>query len=147
MTDSENEQLRGRLSTWLRRKGRWKRWTPYYESSLLYLTTTEYGRVYTKHGQDYLVCEGEVSKIPYYVSLSLRGDHRVTKQWGPYKFINGFETTQEAEYLKKMFQYPHLTDVAQRKVTDILFDNSIWIELDDEFIEILNRREEALRNG
>lgn len=136
-----------RLVTWLRRNGKWKSWTPYYESSLLYLTTTEYGRIYTKHGQDYLVCEGEVSKIPYYVSLSLRGDHRLTKTWGPYKFYNGFEVTAEAEYLKKMFQYPHLTDVALKKVTDIYFDYSAWIELDNDFVETLNKREETLRNG
>ena len=135
-----------RLVTWLRRNGKWKRWTPYFERSLLYSAATDYGRIYTKHGQDYLVVDGEISKIPYYVSLSLRGEHRNTRTWGPYKFFNGFETTSQAEYLMKMFQYPHLTDVARRKVTDIYFDYSLWIEIDQDFIETLNKREEALKN-
>lgn len=135
-----------RLVTWLRRNGRWKRWTPYYAATLMYITQTDYGTIYTKHGQDYLLHEGEVSKISYYVSLSLRGERRLTKTWGPYRFFNGFETTAEAEYIKRMFQYPHLTDKAQKKVADIYFDYSIWIELDDEFVGILNKREEAIRN-
>lgn len=134
------------LVTWLRRNGRWKRWTPHYESSLLYITSTDYGRIYTKHGQDYLVANGEVSKIPYYVSLSLRNTRRVTAVWGPYKFINGFEATKEADYLKKMFQYPVLTDVAQSKVTDIMFDYGMWIEHDTEFEETLKAREARLKN-
>ena len=133
-----------KLVTWLRRNGRWVAWNHYYETRLLYKTITEYGRIYTSHGQDYLVTD-EVSKIPYYVSLEVQGTHRLTKTWGPYKFYNGFETTREAEYLMKMFRYPHLTDKAQRKVTDIMFNYGIWIERDIEFENILKEREAWLK--
>jgi len=135
------------LVTWLRRNGRWKRWTPYFEHTLLYIISTDYGRIYTKHGQDYLVSNGEVSKIPYYVSLSLRGTDRVTAVWGPYKFHNGFEATAEAEYIKKMFQYPQLSARAQEKVTDIMFNYNMWIEYDIEFGEVLKERERRLKDG
>lgn len=136
-----------RLVNWLRRHVRWTRWTYHHKTHLMYVAETDYGRVYTYHGQDYLVnSEGEVGKIPYYVSLSLRSINRDTKVWGPYRFFNGFETTAEAEYVKKMFQYPKLTDRAQQKITDIFAEYSTWIELDQEFVEILNKREEAIRN-
>lgn len=136
------------LNAWLRRKVKWTKWTYHHKTHLLYVGATPYGRLYTYHGQDYLVNqEGEVGRIPYYVSLEARGTHRTTKQWGPYKFINGFETTAEAEYLMEMFQYPHLTNKAQKKVTDIMFDYSMWIERDDDFIRVLNKREEALRHN
>lgn len=136
-----------RLVNWLQRHVRWTKWSYHHKTHLMYVAATEYGRVYTYHGQDYLVnSEGEVGKIPYYVSVEIRGVHRNTATWGPYKFYNGFETTAEAEYIKKMFQYPHLTDKAQKKVTDIYFDYSAWIKLDDEFVGILNKREEAIRN-
>ena len=135
------------LTTWLRRNGRWKRWTPYFERSLLYIATTDYGRIYTKHGQDYLVTEGEVSKIPYYVSLSLRNIKRVTAVWGPYIFYNGFEATAEAEYVRNMFRYPHLTDKAQKKVTDIYFNYNLWIDTNQEFVEVLNERERRIKDG
>ncbi len=129
------------LSTWLRRNIKWTKWSYHHQSHLLYVDTTAYGRIYTYHGQDYLVnSEGEVGKIPYYVSLELRGTHRITKVWGPYIFYNGFEATREAEYLKKMFRYLHLTDKAQQKVTDIMFNYNTWIETDQEFMEALNAR-------
>lgn len=136
-----------RLIVWLRRNGKWKHWTPYYSASLLCVSNTAYGTVYTRHGQDYLLHEGDVSRIPYYVSLELQETHRLTQQWGPYKFFNGFETTEEAEYLKKMFQYPELTDRAQKKVTDILFEYSIWIEIDNEFMNVLKERERRIADA
>ncbi len=136
-----------RVAAWLRRNGKWKKWTPYFERSLLYITTTDYGRIYTKHGQDYLVTEGEVSKIPYYVSLTIRGERRITKTWGLYKFINGFETTREAEYLMKMYQYPDLSDRAQEKIKDIFFNYGIWVEMDYDFVSVSQERERRLKNG
>lgn len=142
MADSKDRKL----TTWLRRNGRWVRWTHHYAATLLHKASTDYGIIYTKHGQDYLCHEGEVSKIPYFVSLELQNVHRLTQQWGPYKFYNGFETTAEAEYLKKMFQYPHLTNRAQQKVTDIMFNYNTWIERDEEFLEILKKREQEVRN-
>ena len=136
-----------RLVNWLRRNVKWTKWTYHHKTHLLYVATTDYGRVYTYHGQDYLVNqEGEVGKIPYYVSVEVRGVHRLTKTWGQYLFYNGFETTAEAEYIKKMFQYPKLTERAQQKVTDIFAKYGTWIELDNDFVATLNKREEAIRN-
>ena len=93
-----------KIVVWLRRNVKWKKWTDYHKTHLVHLTDTDYGRLYTHHGQDYLMnSEGEVGKIPYFVSLTLKDVDRVTQQWGPYNFHNGFESTREAEYLKKMF--------------------------------------------
>ena len=137
-----------RVAAWLRRTIKWKKWTYHHKTHLMYITTTAYGRVYTYHGQDYLVNEeGEVGKIPYYASLTIRGEKRVTKTWGPYKFINGFETTREAEYLMKMYQYPDLSDRAQEKVKDIFFEYGIWVEMDYDFISISQERERRLKDG
>lgn len=135
------------LSSWLRRCVHWTKWTYHHKTHLLFVATTDYGRVYTYHGQDYLVnAEGEVGKIPYYVSLSIRGIKRLTKTWGPYKFYNGFETTKEAEYLVKMFQYPKLTERAQAKVRDIFFDYGEWVERDIEFEQFLKERERRIKD-
>lgn len=135
------------LSSWLRRCVHWTKWTYHHKTHLLFVATTDYGRIYTYHGQDYLVnSEGEVGKIPYYVSLSIRGTKRLTKTWGPYKFYNGFETTKEAEYLVKMFQYPKLTERAQTKVRDIFFDYGEWVERDIEFEQFLKERERRIKD-
>ena len=136
-----------RRVNWLRRNVKWTTWTYHHKTHLLYVATTDYGRVYTYHGQDYLVnSEGEVGKIPYYVSVEVRGVHRNTATWGPYRFFNGFETTAEAEYIKKMFQYPKLTERAQQKVTDIFTEYSPWISTDTEFTDALMERERRLRD-
>ena len=134
------------LSDWL--KGvKWTRWSYHHASHLLFIATTEYGRIYTYHGQDYLVNkEGEVGKIPYYVSLSVRGIRRPTKHWGPYTFFNGFDTTKEAEYVMEMFQYPKLTDKAQAKLKAIFAKYGDWVETDMSFINILGARERRLKD-
>lgn len=130
------------MNQWLRCNVKWKKWTYHHKTHLVYLATTSYGRVYTYHGQDYLVNdEGEVGKIPFYVSLSVRGITRATRIWGPYIFYNGFETTSEAEYLMKMFRYKQLTPVAAAKVAKIRSLNTEWIGEDKDFIEALEARE------
>lgn len=137
-----------RLVTWLRRNVKWKKWTPYYQTTLMHTMDNEYGHVYCKGEQNYLVnSEGEVGKIPRYVAMEVSGMHWETGRWGPYIFYNHFEDTDEAAYLRKMFQYPTLTEAAQKKVTDIFFENNLWIRTDTEFVDMLNKREEAIRNG
>ena len=72
-----------RLMAWLRRNVKWKKWSPYYQATLMHTMTAECGRVYRKGEQDYLVTDaGEVGKIPFYVALELAGYHQVTAQWG-----------------------------------------------------------------
>lgn len=136
-----------KVRAWLRRNVKWQRFTPYYQSTLMHVATTEYGRFYRRGEQAYLVTDGgEVGKIPPYVAVEITGGHILTAQWGPYLFYNGFERTREAEYLKEMFKYPQLTDRAQKKVTDIFFNYSIWVETNQEFVSILNEREARLKN-
>lgn len=135
------------LLQWLHKNVKWKKWTYHHKTHLFFKTSTQWGRIYTYHGQDYLVNkEGEVGRIPYYVSVTLQGIERLTQAWGPYNFYNGFETTAEAEYLKKMFQYPMLTEVAQHKCEDILYTYGPWVKINQEFMKILNERERRLQN-
>lgn len=140
--------MNSRLTHWLRKNVKWKHLTSYYHSTLLYITTTEYGRLYCKGDKRYLVnSEGEIGQIPLYVAMEVQGTHVMTAQWGPYKFYNGIESTAQVHYIKDMFRYPTLTEAAQKKVTDVFFDNELWIQTDIEFVTILAIREEAIRNA
>lgn len=91
--------------------------------------------------QWYLVHNDEVARLPLYVYLSLAGKHVKTAHWGPYIFYNNFESTTEAHYLKKMFQYPQLTSTPETKVRDILKRYCDWIGIDKAFVEALIERE------
>lgn len=61
------------------------------------------------------------------------------KTRGPFVFKNGFDETDEAQYLISMMQYPTLMDAASRKVRMIRTRYADWIDEDKEVIEILRR--------
>lgn len=130
----------GRITAWLRRNVKWKKWSPYYRSSLIHVETTDYGRLYSRGNQYYLVHNDEIGKIPRYMALTLMNVYNETGHWGPYTFYNGFDATPEAQYLMKMFRYPQLTDRARQKVADIRFDYNMWFTEDESFIKAMEAR-------
>lgn len=134
----------GRITAWLRRNIKWKKWSPYYNATLVPIHTSEYGRIYSKGDTHYLVTDNEIGKIPRYMALTLMGVHQATHHWGPYTFYNEFENTQQAQYLIKMFKYKQLTDRARQKVADIRFDYNMWFEEDQSFIKAMEERYETV---
>lgn len=84
-------------------------------------------------------------KIPSYLAHSLCNKNGFTYWIGPYAFANGFEETAEGKYLIKMLEYPHLSTVAKRKVDNILNTYKYWVQVDEQFMEILKKRDSRLQ--
>lgn len=82
--------------------------------------------------------EGEWAPVPEFIVNTLQG-WNVEKTRGPFVFKNGFDETDEAQYLISMMQYPELTDAAMRKVDSILTHYADWIGRDKEINNILRR--------
>jgi hypothetical protein len=115
----------GRITAWLRRNIKWKKWSPYFNATLVPIHTSEYGRIYSRGDTHYLVTNDEIGKIPRYMALTLMGINRETYHWGPYTFYNEFENTQ-------------------KKVVDIKFDYNMWFEEDQSFIKAMEERYETV---
>ena len=82
--------------------------------------------------------EGEWATAPVFVINTIRG-LTSEKERGPFVFKNGFEETNEAQYLIKMLQYATLTDAAEEKVAYIRRIYADWISDDVEIRDILRR--------
>lgn len=122
--------------------------TKHYEQHLMLSRDTGWGRlahgIGTASGKWFLVTNGEVARLPYWLFLFIVDKHVETGHWGPYIFYNNFELTAEARYLKEMFQYRVLTPTAAKKVQTILDTYGPCIAMDTEFIKALEEREAQL---
>lgn len=85
--------------------------------------------------------DGEVACLPHPLYLLMIGVRKKTFIFGPYIFYNNFEESNEAAYLKKIFQYPHLTPTPEKKVRTIMEEYSPFVEPNEEFIQALMIRE------
>lgn len=139
-----NQVTDGRITAWLRRNVKWKKWSPYFNATLVPVHISEYGRIYSKGDSHYLVTNNEVGKVPRYMALTLMGINKETYHWGPYTFYNEFENTHQAQYLMKMFKYKQLTDRAASKMADIRFDYCMWFTEDQSFIKAMEERYETV---
>ena len=100
--------------------------------------------VYTYNGKYYWMPperKGEYAIIPYHWYMYLIGRMYLTSIVGPYKFYNGYQDTESAQYLVEMLKYKHLTARAQAKVDHILEDDKLFIEQDPVFWAILKARD------
>ena len=100
----------------------------------------------TAQNRWYLLRNDEIVQIPYYLMRTLRGEETLTRTFGIYIFINNFELTGEARYLKEMFRYKKLTPTAQKKVDAILELHKPWVRIDTEFKKALEERENDNKN-
>lgn len=89
--------------------------------------------ILTEHGK-------VVQAIPSYVVYTLTGHRDVTYWVGPFGFFNCFEKTKEGKYLISMLKYPEWTDIVKQKVGRILEQFAPWVQLDEDFISIMNWR-------
>lgn len=89
----------------------------------------------------------EYCKIPYFMASSLKNTNRFTFWLGPYAFVNEFELTKEGQYLIKMLEHPCLSTAAQRKVDEILTAYRYWVQVDEQFMEILKKRDQEVRHN
>lgn len=124
---------------------KWRKMTKHYEQHLMMSRDTGWGRLAnTGSGPWFLVTNGEVAKLPYWLFLFIVDKHVETGHFGPYIFYNNFENTPEARYLKEMFKYRELTPTAAKKVQTILDTYGPCIAMDTEFIKALEEREAQL---
>lgn len=138
----------------------WRPWSKHYRQTLLPIVTRHIGnnvfRLMKRNDTYYLTdatCTvGEntavVARIPLYMATSLMHMDNsagriyrdtVTYWIGPYGFLNNFENTTEGKYLIEMLQYLHLSNAAQRKVNKILEENSYWVQIDDDMMNIMQK--------
>lgn len=82
--------------------------------------------------------EGEWASVPAFIANTIRG-WNVERNRGPFVFKNGFDETDEAQYLISMLQYPILTHAALKKVDNIVHMYRDWISYDVEVRDILRR--------
>lgn len=122
---------------------KWKHQTGHFSRNYMRIGTGfgafEDIKVYTGHDKYALVnAEGEWAVAPKFVVNTIRGIV-FERTRGPFIFKNGFDETDEAQYLIQMLAYPILTDAAQRKVALIRKQYADWIDEDKEVKEILRR--------
>lgn len=115
--------------------------TKYYMQNLLPVHNTELGTLYRMHNGDYYLSPDPdtIVSIPYYAAHSMISMNRFTFWLGPYAFVNEFEHTPEGKYLIKMLEYPRLSAAAKRKVDNILDTYSYWVQVDEQFMEIMSK--------
>lgn len=115
---------------------KWHKMTKHYKQMLLPIADTPYGQVMSGNGDHWLSANDEVARLPHYLWLTITGLHNVSQIYGPFMFVNGFEKTKEAAYLKQMLQYAQLTPTAYNKVQAILEDNDLWIKINSEIVKV-----------
>lgn len=122
---------------------KWKHQTQHFRANYMRIGTGfgafEDFKVYTGHDKYALVnTEGEWAVAPKFLVNSIRGIvyERIR---GPFIFRDGFDETDEAQYLVSMMIYPELTSAAEKKVALIRKQYANWIDEDKEVIEILRR--------
>lgn len=129
---------------------KWHTWTPHYQSHLLRLHETPYGDLYISDGRYFIRKGTEVTRIPDFAAPSIyrRGGiqmNTTTEQIGKYSFLNGFEKTQEGQYLIDKLRYFRLSAAAQRKVEAIESKYSYWVCINTTYADILRQRDESAR--
>ena len=89
----------------------------------------------------FLVTDGEVARIPFWLFCFITDRHAETGHFGPYVFYNNFELTAEARYLKEMFKYRVLTPTAETKVRSLLQQYGPCVGINEAFVDTLIERE------
>lgn len=153
--DFTPEILTSCISQILKKLSNWKDETYYLKTSFFIKDSIKINRipfaVGSIQGSWYLRNNNtkQYCKIPTFVGLSLAKANRVTNWFGPYAFVNGFETTKEGKYLMDMLKYAHLSPAAQRKVDDIMNTYKYWVQVDEAFMETLKERDrnKEVQNG
>ena len=123
------EYIRANLKTL-----KWHKMTKHYKQMLLPLVDTLYGKIMSGNGDHWLQANDEVVRLPHYLWLTIVGQNSVTQIYGPFMFINNFEKTREAAYLKSMLSYEQLTPIVMKKVTTLLKDFELWIKINQEVV-------------
>ena len=118
---------------------KWKPITQHFKEHYVPVGTSDEFQIRSSKGKYALVnAEGEYAIAPTFVINTMR-DYNYVKVRGPFVFKDGFEETDEAQYLIRMMQYPTLTDATTRKVALIRKQYADWIGEDKEVINILRR--------
>ena len=118
---------------------KWKHQTQHFRANYIMVWHDDEFKAWLSNGKWALTnAEGEWAPAPEFIINTLRGWNM---EWtrGPFIFRNGFDQTDEAQYLISMLQYPELTSAAKKKVNSILTRYADWIRRDIEINDILRR--------
>ena len=118
---------------------KWKHQTQHFRTNYIQVWHDDEFKAWTSKGKWALTnVAGEWAPVPEFIVNTLQG-WNVEKTRGPFILSNGFDETDEAQYLISMLQYPALTDAATRNVNSILTHYADWIRRDKEINDILRR--------
>jgi hypothetical protein len=118
---------------------KWKPITNHFKITYIKVKSVPNFDIFISNGKYALLNDiGEWAVAPDYIVNTLR-NFLYERERGPFIFKNGFEETQQAQYLVSMMRYPELTVAAARKVDSIRTQYSDWIDVDKEVIKILRR--------